>query len=330
MAENHKLPNSYVYGWMNFETSFEKDIFGYMMYVLSLKEVKEIYSKEEHFIEFDANEMLALTKKDNKPNKYREAVDSLMDAKLKFIEPKTKDVIFSRVISSARFIDGTTRIKLEVPQVILPKLIAGANNYTLIDLEIIMGLRSKYAKRLYELLCMFRTTGHAYFELMDFRGKMGTIDLKTGKILDYESKANFRRRVIEPAVKEICDNYTDFNVEWKRVMRGRLWVGVEFTFDFKAYQTRIPFERLIKENPNSELGALKQTLNKFGITASWQVDFILAYRRNDINQAIFQLQMAQTEKYNRQPSSCGRWLAEWFGCLSNNTIAEWKIANGVV
>lgn len=48
----------------------------------------------------------------------------------------------------------------------------------------------------------------------------------------YEEYKNFRRKIIEQAVKEI-NRYTDLNVEWNPVKSGRSYVAIEFRIEQK-------------------------------------------------------------------------------------------------
>lgn len=43
----------------------------------------------------------------------------------------------------------------------------------------------------------------------------------------YKEYKEFRRRVIEPSVKEI-NEYTDLQVEWEPIKKGRTYVGIHF------------------------------------------------------------------------------------------------------
>lgn len=328
MAQNHKLPNHFAYGWMSMETR-EKDVFSFLMYQMSKMPIKEKYSPEEHFFEFDADLMVELSGKEGSGTNYKEAVAELVGKKVKFMDVQSSSVFVSTIVAAAKFKEGTSVVQMEVPQMMLPKLVAGANNYTLIDLEIIMALRKKYAKRLYELLSVFRTTGDAYFEIMDFRGKMGTLDLKTGKPLEHAEMRDFKRWVIDKSIDEINEKYTDFKVGYDFVKRGRKYVGIHFTFDFKAYQTKLPFEKLARENPDSETGVIVKKLNRFGITADWQIDFILKYRRQHLDDIFNEMKEINYEQVMKSPGTCRSLFSYVAKCKNLKQIEEWKFENNV-
>ena len=48
----------------------------------------------------------------------------------------------------------------------------------------------------------------------------------------YEKFADFRKRVLEPALKEISEK-SAYNVSWEKIADGRRVVGVEVVFEAK-------------------------------------------------------------------------------------------------
>lgn len=325
-----KVNNTFTNAWMDFPNAYAKNVFTYALTHLQQMPIKESYAKEDHIIEFDCGEMFDYTSDEQRPNKYVKAVLDLIGNTIKFIDPKTKNAKVTTLISGAEFVNGTSRIRLEIPQMVLPFIVAGTKQYTILDLQIILALRKKYSKRLYELLSQYRSTGEATFEIVDFRGKMGTVDVKTGKIKDLPLFADFRKRCIDDSVAEINEKYSDMKVSYKLHRRGRPVVAISFFFNFKPHQTTIPFDLIERENPNSDTAKYLNAIKHFGITAAWQIDFILKYRKNDLFKAVTKMRQDNQQQANDRPKSCARWLATLLNCVSNEDIEKWKSDNGLV
>ena len=95
--------------------------------------------------------------------------------------------------------------------------------YTKIEVNALSGIRSTYAIRMYELLKQYKDTGKRYISLVDFR-KWCEIETK------YPMYNNLKRRVINPAIKELEDK-ANLIISWDEVKKGRKVVGFDFMFE---------------------------------------------------------------------------------------------------
>ncbi|WP_457628629.1 RepB family plasmid replication initiator protein [Persephonella sp.] len=104
----------------------------------------------------------------------------------------------------------------------------------------IMPMKSKHSVKLYELLKQYEKIGEKSFGIEEFREKM---DLKTvlvehdGREIvikdDYKNFKNLKKRVIEPAVKEI-NEFSDIEItDVEYIKRGRGGKVVYITFKFR-------------------------------------------------------------------------------------------------
>lgn len=129
--------------------------------------------------------------------------------------------------------------------------------YTKIQLVAAISLNSAYAKRIYELLCMYKNMKDKTFRrnLIDLKNMLWVIDPKTGKD-SYSNWTRFQMRVLDVAAKEI-NGHTDLTFAYKPIYgdrpgRGRKpVVEVEFEVFYQAkletVQTSTIQERLIKQ-----------------------------------------------------------------------------------
>lgn len=167
------------------------------------------------------------------------------------------DTLIAAFITSARFKKGSDIIEIELSKYVRPLYVDLNKKYTKLQLVAAISLNSTYAKRIYELLCMYKNLPNRQFRrgIADLKSMLWIIDPKTGKD-SYPDWTNFQRRVLEVAAKEI-NGHTDISFTYKPVYgdrpgRGRKpVVEVEFEVFYQAKQEPIPtsnmHERLVKE-----------------------------------------------------------------------------------
>ncbi len=137
-----------------------------------------------------------------------------------------------RWVGRATYHEKEAWIELAWWHEIVPHLMGLKAQFTSYQLKQTGALRSIYSWRLLELLTRFESSGRAEYSIEDFHTSMDAPE---------KHRANFaavRRKIIEPAVKELIEK-DGWLIEWKAVKAGRRVKGVRF--DFK----RNPQGRLI-------------------------------------------------------------------------------------
>ena len=115
---------------------------------------------------------------------------------------------------------GTIRIRFdETMQKHLVGLI-GNGNYTQYSLLCVLPMRSAYSLRLYELL-------KSYIGLRHKEKEFDIDDLKIKLNAPYERFPDFRRKALEIATREI-NEFTDIEISWEPIKRGRKVIAVKF------------------------------------------------------------------------------------------------------
>jgi len=167
------------------------------------------------------------------------------------------DLLQATFISSARYKKGTGIIEIGLSDEVRPFYVDLHKKFTKVQLAAAISLNSTYAKRIYELLCMFKNMKDKTFrrDLVELKIMLNVIDAKTGKD-SYSSWTRFQQRVLDVAFREI-NGYTDLTFNYKPVYgdrpgRGRKpVVEVEFEVFYQAKPEAIPLsglhERLIKQ-----------------------------------------------------------------------------------
>lgn len=113
---------------------------------------------------------------------------------------------------------GKVRIRFDET---LQKYLMGLyNNYTQYSLLCVLPMRSAYSIRLYELL-------KSYVGLKRKEMDFDIDDLKIKLNAPYERFPDFRRKALEIATREI-NQYTDIEISWEPIKKGRKVMAVKF------------------------------------------------------------------------------------------------------
>lgn len=124
-----------------------------------------------------------------------------------------------RWVKEVEIIPRSGQIEIELDKNMEPFLLQLKDRYTQYDLIYTLGMKSKYSIRLYELLKSYqRLNETAHFSLERFKELVGA---------EYREWYDIRRRVIEPALKEI-NKLTDVFVAFTPIKRGRSIAYVDF------------------------------------------------------------------------------------------------------
>ena len=123
---------------------------------------------------------------------------------------------------------GRIRVRLDDD---LQKYVTGLYaNYTQYELLCTLPMRSSYSIRIYELLKSYAFTKKHIFSVEDLKRMLGCTH--------YDRFPDFRRKVIEVAVKEI-NKFTDLEVTWEPITKGRKVVEIQFRIKQRDYLKRM-------------------------------------------------------------------------------------------
>jgi plasmid replication initiation protein len=140
-----------------------------------------------------------------------------------------------RWVGRATYIDQEGAIDLVWFHELAPHLFNLKKEFTTFKLKQASSLRSAYSWRLLELLMRFENTGVAEYTVDDFATAM---DVTAKQRANFN---NIRRRIIEPAIKELTDK-DGWLIEWQPIKAGRKVKRLRFTFQHNP-QGSLPFDR---------------------------------------------------------------------------------------
>lgn len=159
----------------------------------------------------------------------KQAVDALFERKINFIDgPERNDKL--RWIQRANYLKNEGRIELRFATDILPYLVAIQTSFTKYNLRAVVRLSTFNSARLYELVIKSRYTGH-FTALLPLETIRFAMDIPDDQ---YPAYADFRKRVIEQAIKEV-NRASDINITSFRPKRdGKRIVAIEIRYEEKA------------------------------------------------------------------------------------------------
>jgi len=138
-----------------------------------------------------------------------------------------------RWVGSVKYQDGEGWVELAWWPDLLHHLTGLQRQFTTYQLRQASALRSAYSWKLLELLMRFESTGWAEYTIEDFAVSMDATEKQC------QNFANIRRKIIEPAVKELTEK-DGWLIQWQPIKAGRKVKAVRFTF-MRNPQGSLPF-----------------------------------------------------------------------------------------
>ena len=130
-----------------------------------------------------------------------------------------------RWVFGVRYHDNEGKVTLGFSPWVIPYLTCLKEQFTSLRLSQVASLKSIYSIRLLEFLTQFKATGKLLIELDRFKDRL---DLKN----EYKRFFDLKKRVIEPAVKELKEKSNLF-IDWKPIKSGKTIKQLEFVFSEK-------------------------------------------------------------------------------------------------
>jgi plasmid replication initiation protein len=131
-------------------------------------------------------------------------------------------VTMTRWVQTIHYVPDEGRIEMRFATDILPYLSMLQREFTSYKLRHVATMKSTHGVRLYELLAQWRQAGEREIEIGEIRRMFGVEN-------QYPSIADLKKRVIEPAVRDV-NECSDLNVEWGQRKAGRKIAAIQFKF----------------------------------------------------------------------------------------------------
>ena len=183
------------------------------------------------------------------------AADNLFNRWFSYIDTKGNRVK-CRWVYKIKYLKGHGGIELSFPSEIIYMLtIFDKNNsFTIYDKNIGLSFRGMYSLRLYELLQQYKKLGERKVEITELRNMFSLND-------KYKILANFKARVIDPAIEEI-NELSNLIISYEQIKRGRVITAFLFTIKEKEKPKDVASVR-DKNTPDMFTGFTDKELNYF-------------------------------------------------------------------
>ncbi|MCU0448309.1 MAG: replication initiation protein [Bernardetiaceae bacterium] len=249
-----------------------------------------------------AKELMRATGEEIRYNDLQKATEKLITRLIRTTMPNG-DFLQVSFVASAQYLKGKGMIEIELSQKIRPLYMEVKEKFTTFQLYTALTLNSKYAKRIYEMLSMYKHMNNKSFQVSvdELKERLGLIDPATGKDI-YPKWTHFENKVLAPAEREINEK-ADLRFSYQTSKEGRKVAQIVFTVYYQApreeetwtEQQAQVFERLVVE---------------FGLRKDQAKAVLLQYSLPEINKKLYEIKL---RKLNKELKSPGAYTAKIFG-----------------
>ena len=186
----------------------------------------------------------------------REVSESLVSRRLE-IPREGGGFLHIGFVSSAEYKPKQGCVEILIDPKLKPYLLDLKQRFTIYDIRSVLGMRSQFSIRIYELLKSFELIGEREIELTQFREMLGIEPEK------YKKYGMFKKRVLDPAEEELKWNFEnpekrcDLWFKYDEIKTGRKVTSIKFYIYNKKRQN---------ESIESPIDKLKAELKKVGLT----------------------------------------------------------------
>ena len=191
-------------------------------YICSL--IKPLEEKYQLEYIFDINEyakICGITNESGKNYADIKAVLKKLSDRSMWLNDGKREVLV-RWLAKVEMIKNSGKVRIEIDRDLAPYLMNLKERFTKYELYNILGMKSAFSIKIYELLKSYQGIHRKEFGLEELKSKLMVQEVKS-----YQRFPDFRRKVLEVAIKEI-NELTDIQVEWEPETKGRKVVAVVF------------------------------------------------------------------------------------------------------
>lgn len=244
----------------------------------------------------------------NNYENYREATGNMI-GRVYEIEKENGNLLQVSMFSHAEYIHGQGLIEIGFSEMLHPYLFDLKNNFTQFQLDVALGLSSKFGKRMYEILSQWKTFngGVKTFDVLELKAMLNLYNPKTG-VEQYKNWADFEKNVLKVAQKDLArtDISSDLSFSYKAEKRGRKFVSITFTINSKTFQKMLDF----KDEKADRWAVL---VNEFKLSKTQAESVLGSYSDDELSKIIYEIRV--DIKGGKVTKSIGGYCASRFSVI---------------
>lgn len=204
--------------------------------------------------------------------------------------------------SSAEYNKEIGIVEIELSEKILPFYQDVTNRFTLFDVNIALKLKSKYAKKFYEIVSRFKDIGQKRFEIEELKELLGIIIDDGKKVKDkYPQFNKFQERVLDVCRDEI-NNKTELTISYSKPEKyKRKYSAITVYINSGTFQHEIEFE-------DEKAKLYSRLINDLKLSKKQAVTILRDYTEKEITNRIYTIKINHNKK-----GSIGGYAATIFG-----------------
>ena len=225
----------------------------------------------------------------------RDSIDAFMSRIIEVRKPN-KNILRSTFFSSSEYINGKGIIEIGLDPKIRPYFFDLKKHFTTFQLDMALSVKSKFSKRLYEMLSQHKDLDKWTVEITLLKEMLSIINPKTGKDT-YAKWSLFEQRVLKVAQNELKEN-TNISFKYKAEKTGRKFTHITFYIHYKEFQTSMDFS-------DSEAMLFERLVNKCKLRKDQVVKVMESHSVEEINKILYQVSLTK-------PKNIGAYCAKIF------------------
>lgn len=249
--------------------------------------------------ELDVAELENLRQKKIDTSRLQEIIEGMGNKPLSVRTPDMtdpEDFYSVWLFQGAKYLKGKKVLKVRLSDLIVPYLFDLSKSFTSIQLQSILLMTSKYAKRIYQICAQWKNSRNGeskIFKIDEFKEMIGIGEN------EYRQIGELKRYVLQIAVKQI-NLYSDLKIDYEFIKKGRSFVQIKFSIeDQKAPQIPVDYRY------NEKQARAKMQLEKLGIVSEKLLGEILTNHLDGFNKWFYDY---QTGKFKVSTSPSGHLL----------------------
>jgi hypothetical protein len=251
----------------------------------------KIRTDDKDFEDYTVNlaelaEFFKVTKSRSFYAEVQQATRDLMDTTIDISMGKRRR--YTHFVSFVEYVEGEASILIRFDKALKPYLLNLQNNFTTYELAAVMNFKTSYGIRFYEFLKMRQNMGkggqfYIQYTILELKEKLGVA-------LDEYTKTNdFKRFVIEPALKEIHE-YSDLQIiQTDYIKKGRAIYAVKIVAEPKKQRMLAledPKDVTPQESQPEQRPKAVQALLDFGFSESESRALVREHKSSKVLTAI--------------------------------------------